>query len=86
MQEFSLDVRNQSCRQIRASAVSGVNRLRKLEITLRPLLKADSDATVEAGTAKASLAMLASIGYTPEFDFHQSRISKLSFRAIGGFN
>jgi hypothetical protein len=53
MQELSLDVQNQSRRQIRASAVSGVNRLWKSEITLRPVLKVDSDATVEARTAKA---------------------------------
>jgi hypothetical protein len=53
MQELSLDVRNQSRRQIRASAVSGVNQLWKSEITLRPVLKVYSDATVEARTAKA---------------------------------
>ena len=52
-----------------ASAVSGVNRLLKSEITLRPVLNADSDATVDAGTAKESLAMLARIGYSTELAF-----------------
>ncbi|PRQ57944.1 hypothetical protein RchiOBHm_Chr1g0353831 [Rosa chinensis] len=38
---------NQLCRQINASTDLGVNELLKLSITLPPVLKADSNATVE---------------------------------------
>lgn len=51
----------QSCRHTKASTVVGINRLRKSDIILDPVLKADSDAIVEAGTANMSLAMRLSV-------------------------
>ena len=51
------EARNQSCKHINASTFFGVNRLLKYDIILLPILKADSDVTVDAGTAKTSRAI-----------------------------
>ena len=64
----------QSCRQTRASTVSGVIQLRKSDSTIFPMLKADSDATVEAGAAKISAAIRLSVRYSAEFICHYARI------------
>jgi hypothetical protein len=56
----------------------GVKRLRKSDIVLLPVLKADSDATVEAGTAKTSRAIFESVGYSLELLFHQDSMSTVS--------
>jgi len=47
-------------------------------ITLRPELKADSDATVDAGTTKQSLAILDNKGYWGARVHHQVKMLKLS--------
>jgi hypothetical protein len=69
---------SQSWVHICASVVIGVNELRYGSRTLSPVLKADSDATVVTGIANTSLAMLARIGYRPEFTFHHSRTFQIS--------
>jgi hypothetical protein len=68
----------QSCRQTSASAVFGVIRLRKSDSTLFPVLKEDSDATVEAGAAKISAAIRLNVGYSAEFVFHQDICHRLA--------
>ena len=66
------------------SAIQGLNYFRSQRtskwvenVTL--VLKASSEATVETGTAKISLAIWDKIGYLCQFKFHQLKISKLSF-------
>ena len=48
---------NQFCPQIRASTIFGVRELRNGSSTHPPVLKADSEAIVETGTAKRSRAI-----------------------------
>ena len=78
--------RIQSCKQTRASSVVAVIRLRKSDRTLFPVLKADSDATAEAGAAKISAAMRLSVGYSPEFVCHHARILNWSLQRMGTFD
>jgi hypothetical protein len=47
------------------------------------VLKADSEATVETGTAKMSRVNRDIIGNFPAFNFHQERISKSASRLVG---
>ena len=63
----------QSCKHTRASTVSAVIRLRKSDSTLDPVLNADSDATVEAGTANISLAIRLNVGYSAELICHHAK-------------
>ena len=49
--------RNQFCPQIKASTSFGVKEFRNGSSTRPPVLKADSEATVETGTAKTSHAI-----------------------------
>jgi len=79
------EARNQSCKHINASTFFGVNRLLKSDIILLPILKADSDVTVDAGTAKTSRAIWERVGYSTELLFHQASMSKVSLQGIGGF-
>jgi len=76
----------QSCKHTRASTVSAVIRLRKSDSTLDPVLNADSDAIVEAGTANISLAIRLNVGYSSELICHQARILNCSLRWIGTFD
>jgi hypothetical protein len=70
----------QSCKHIKASTVAGVNQLRKSDIVLDPVLKADSDAIVDAGIANMSLTMRFRVGYSVEFIYHHARMLNLSLQ------
>ena len=70
------EARNQSCKHINASTFFGVNRLLKSNIILLPILKADSDVTVDAGTTKTSRAIWERLGYSTELLFHQASMRK----------
>ena len=52
--------------------------LRKSLTTLSPVLNADSDGTVDAGTDRTSQAMRARTGYVVDFYFYHPKISKSS--------
>ena len=54
---------NQFCPQIRASTIFGVRELRNGSSTRPPVLKADSEATVETGTAILFERELDTCGY-----------------------
>ena len=70
---------NQSPVVIKASTTSGSKAARVSSITLPPTLNADSDATVVAGIARISRAILLRIGNFGLFAFHQPSMSKSSF-------
>src|SRR5262249_24021898 len=73
---------NQSCEHNKAWTVLASKRLRYSSITLPPVLKALSDATVVAGIAKMSRANKERIGYRPAFTFHHAKISNLSLESF----
>ncbi|CAL9003144.1 unnamed protein product, partial [Prunus brigantina] len=58
---------NQFWVQIKASTTAGLKELRNELIVLPPVLKVDSEATVETGIASTSLAMAAKTGYLEAF-------------------
>jgi hypothetical protein len=68
--------RNQSWTHMRASMLSSLRELLTLLKVLPAVLKVLSDATVEIGTPKMSLANLATTGYLGHFNFHHDRMSK----------
>ena len=74
----SIVVHNQSWAQIKASKVLGLSLFRYGDKCLPPVLKADSEATVEIGTTKISLATCCKTGYLIPLVLHQARISKLA--------
>jgi hypothetical protein len=59
-----------------ASTVSGDNGLLKGSNTHLPLLKADSEATMEIRMTNTSRAISARVGYFGALTFHQVKISK----------
>ena len=71
-----ISAHNQSWVHIIASKVFGWSLLLWGLINLPLVLNADSDATVDIGMAKISLAIVCKIGYLLEFAFHQANISK----------
>lgn len=74
----TLDPRIQSLAQIRRSTIVGVSELLKSSRTRPPVLKADSEATVEIGIAKRSRAMRDSIGNLLALPFQYLRMSNPS--------
>ena len=70
-----LDCLSQSCEQIRASTSFGVKELLKLSRTRPPVLNADSEATVEMGTANTSLAIRERTGNLSLLSFHHRKTS-----------
>ena len=72
----SVGHRNQSCAHMRASTILGVKQLRNGSSIRPPVLKADSEATVETGIANTSRAIRERTRYLDELTFHQFNISK----------
>ena len=62
---------NQSLMQTRHSTIWGVNDDLKGSTTLLPRLKADSEATVDAGIANTSLAIFERMGYLGELTLRE---------------
>ena len=73
-----IDFLCQSCKHINASTTLGVKELLYASKIHPPILKADSDATMDIGTAKISRAMCERIGNLAVFSFHQSEMLKSS--------
>ena len=63
---------------MRASRLSSFRQLLAGLRVLPAVLKVDSEATVEIGTARISFVSLANIGYLGAFNLHHDSISKFS--------
>ena len=76
--------RYQSCKHIRASTVFGLSEFRFGVITFLLKLKADSEATLDTGTARISCAILASCGYLAADLLQKSKILTFTFNLFAG--
>jgi hypothetical protein len=61
---------NHYCAHINASVISSFKELLKVSITLPPVLNALSEATVDTGIARMSLAIIDKTGYMTALSFH----------------
>jgi hypothetical protein len=71
-----MSARAQACIHIKASTIFGASLIRLGIMTLPPVLKTDSEATVVTGIDMISRAIFLKVGYFTPATFHQPMMSK----------